>query len=123
MIHKTFISGIAAIAIAITGLTTAPARASDDTAKIIAGVAALAIIGSAIAKSRNDDDHVVARHRSYSNHHHKGFSRHHKRSHSKSRHRSHSKKYKRKSHRRHNAYKNYRYSNEDKYYNNYQYRK
>ena len=51
MIHRKFIALIAATSIAVTGLTAAPAQAKDDTAKIIAGVAALALIGVAISKS------------------------------------------------------------------------
>ncbi len=51
MIHRKFIALVAATSIAVTGLTTAPAQAKDDTAKIIAGVAALALIGVAISQS------------------------------------------------------------------------
>ncbi|VAV93263.1 hypothetical protein MNBD_ALPHA07-1536 [hydrothermal vent metagenome] len=56
MIHRKFIALIAATSIAVTGLTAAPAQAKDDTAKIIAGVAALALIGVVVSqsnKSRN----------------------------------------------------------------------
>ena len=56
MTYKSFIASIMAAAIALTTFSAAPARAGDDAAKIIAGVAALAIIGAAIADSKNDDD-------------------------------------------------------------------
>ena len=61
MTYKGFITTLMAAAIALTGATAKPARA-DDTAKIIAGVAALAIIGTAIARSKKNDDHRVTRH-------------------------------------------------------------
>ena len=54
MTHRTFISIILAAAIAVTGMTAAPARADNDAAKVIAGVAALAIIGAVIAEERKD---------------------------------------------------------------------
>jgi Ni/Co efflux regulator RcnB len=54
MIHRKFIALIAATSIAITGFTSAPAYAKDDTAKIIVGAAALALIGVAIAQSNKD---------------------------------------------------------------------
>lgn len=67
MTHRSFISIILAAAIAITGMTAAPAQARDrdDIAKWIAGAAALAIIGSAIAENRRDDS--VTRYRGYDN--------------------------------------------------------
>ncbi len=49
MIHRQFIATVLAAAVAMTGLTAAPARADNDAAKVIAGVAALAIIGAAVA--------------------------------------------------------------------------
>lgn len=53
MIHRKFIALITATSIAVTGLTIAPAHAGkNDTAKIIAGVAALALIGVAISESK-----------------------------------------------------------------------
>jgi len=51
MIHRKFITLIAATSIAVTGLTAAPAQAKNDTAKILVGVAALALIGVAISQS------------------------------------------------------------------------
>jgi len=67
MSHRTFIAAILSAALALTGLTANPARAdSDDIAKWIAGAAALAIIGSAIA-NRDDDDRrrAVTRNRGF----------------------------------------------------------
>lgn len=66
MTHRTFISLILASALAITGVSAAPARAGDDDiAKWIAGVAALAIIGAAIADNDRDKKQVVTRNRGY----------------------------------------------------------
>ena len=52
--HRTFIALILSTAISVTGLslTAAPARA-DDTAKILAGIAAIALLGAAIENNRN----------------------------------------------------------------------
>ncbi|HKL45554.1 MAG TPA: hypothetical protein VJ906_04870 [Roseovarius sp.] len=61
MVHRKFIAAILASAMAITGMTTAPARAGNDTAKIIAGAAALAIIGAAVADSRSNRNVTVYR--------------------------------------------------------------
>lgn len=48
--HKKFITFIVASAMAITGVMSQPAQAGDDDiAKWIAGLAALAIIGAAVA--------------------------------------------------------------------------
>jgi hypothetical protein len=60
--HRKFIALIVSAAIAITGLSVAasPARA-DDTAKIIAGIAAFALIGAAIHNSNRNRDPVVTR--------------------------------------------------------------
>lgn len=49
MLHRQFIAAVLAAAVAVTGLTAAPARADNDAAKVIAAVAALAIIGAAVA--------------------------------------------------------------------------
>ncbi|RBI76993.1 hypothetical protein DQW77_03110 [Roseovarius sp. TE539] len=55
---RNFIAIILAAAVAVTSLSAAPARAgSDDFARALAGVAAVAIIGSAIANN-NRDGHV-----------------------------------------------------------------
>ena len=53
MMYRRFIATILATAVAITGLTAAPARAdNDDLLKILGGVAAIAIIGAAIKEAR-----------------------------------------------------------------------
>lgn len=67
MTYRTFIASILVAAITVTGWTAAPARAgSDDAAKIIAGVAALAIIGAAIADNkRKDRRRAISRNRSF----------------------------------------------------------
>lgn len=49
--HRKFIILILSAAIAVAGLTAAPARAGDDAAKWIAGIAAVAIIGAAISEN------------------------------------------------------------------------
>jgi len=63
--HRKFITLIVATAITITGLslTAAPARAGSDTAKVLAGFAALALIGAAIQNNRDRarEAHVVTR--------------------------------------------------------------
>jgi hypothetical protein len=65
MTHRSFIAIILAAALAITGMTTAPARAgNDDVAKWIAGAVALGLIGAAIAEEKKRDrrrDQAVAR--------------------------------------------------------------
>ena len=66
MMHKHFIAGITALALGIAGLTAAPVQAGNETAKIITGVAALAIIGTAIANSRDHDRRAISRNRGYS---------------------------------------------------------
>lgn len=54
-IHRSFIATIAALAVAITGFSAAPARAGDDDlAKALAVILGLAVVGTAI-KNRNDD--------------------------------------------------------------------
>jgi len=57
--HRKFISLILATALAITGLSAVPARADGDTARLLAGLAALAFIGATVHKNRNA--HVVSR--------------------------------------------------------------
>lgn len=61
MTHKHFIALVLATAISITALAPAPARAGHDTARIIVGVAALALIGAAIAEANNRRDIYVTR--------------------------------------------------------------
>lgn len=54
--HKQFIAAIAAIAIAVTGLSAAPARAGDnDVGAAVAAILGLAIVGAVIADRRKDD--------------------------------------------------------------------
>lgn len=55
--HRKFIAIVLGAALAVTGLSSAPVRAQDrgETAAIIAGVAALAIIGAAVANDRKKD--------------------------------------------------------------------
>jgi hypothetical protein len=58
--HRKFIKLIMAASLAVTGLSAAPARAdAEDAAKVIAGVAALAILGAAIADAKDDKDRVT----------------------------------------------------------------
>ncbi len=60
MIYRKFIAIILGLSVAIAGLSAAPARAGDrDLLKILGGVAAVAIIGSAIANAKDRDDHVT----------------------------------------------------------------
>ncbi|SLN57569.1 hypothetical protein PEL8287_03094 [Roseovarius litorisediminis] len=71
--YRKFISIVVAASVAVTGLTAAPARAEiNDTTKIIAGVAALAIIGAAIADNKKDkrrrDRDAAARNNNYYSH-------------------------------------------------------
>jgi hypothetical protein len=51
--HRKFIALVSglAVAVSLTAATTAPARADNDAAKVLAGIAALAIIGAAIDNS------------------------------------------------------------------------
>ena len=73
MTHRTFISIILATALAVTGMASVPAQADGrDAAKFVAGAAALAIIGSAIADDRRDRRNkkfIVNRNRTLSNGH------------------------------------------------------
>ena len=64
MTYKSFITTLMAGAIAITGMTAAPAKA-DNTAQIIAGAAALAIVGIAISESNKPDHVYVTRNRGH----------------------------------------------------------
>lgn len=65
--HRKFIAIVLGAALAVTSLSTTPVRAQDrgETAAIIAGVAALAIIGAAAASDRKHDrrkDYVTRGH-------------------------------------------------------------
>ncbi|MEL6617250.1 MAG: hypothetical protein AAFP16_00125 [Pseudomonadota bacterium] len=54
-IQKQFIATVAAAAIAVTGISAAPARAGDDdVGRALATILGLAIVGAVIADSRND---------------------------------------------------------------------
>ncbi|EDM72713.1 hypothetical protein RAZWK3B_00795 [Roseobacter sp. AzwK-3b] len=75
MLHRHFIATILAASLAVTSFTAAPARADNDAAKIIAGVAALAIIGAAVADSRNNDRGKVYGY-GHAKPHHKGYKPH-----------------------------------------------
>lgn len=91
MDRKFFLMPVMAAAIAISGFSAAPAKA-DNTAEIITGIAALAIIGYGIAKANDDRRYYVSRdryhgyaprrhytpHHGYHKHHYKAY-RHHKR--------------------------------------------
>ncbi|MEQ8899205.1 MAG: hypothetical protein RID23_19150 [Roseovarius sp.] len=74
IIRKRLLAGVTASAVGIAGLaglTAAPAHADNDTAKYIAGAAAVAIIGAAIADSGNDryhDQGYATRDRYYGGH-------------------------------------------------------
>lgn len=62
MPFKHLFTSIMAAAMALTMLSSAPARADNDTAKVIAGAAALAIIGMAL---KDDNDGYYASRHSY----------------------------------------------------------
>lgn len=53
--HRKFIAFVVCLSLAITGFSAVPARADEDVAKVLAGLAALAIIGAAIKDSRDND--------------------------------------------------------------------
>ena len=82
MMYRKFIATILATAVAITGLTAAPARAGDnDVLKVLGGVAAIAIIGAAIAESRDRDDKVTRGYHYYNRNRHPNRHRHHAHTH------------------------------------------
>lgn len=58
-LHRKFIAFVLAASIAITGFSAAPARADEDVAKIIAGLAVLGILGAAINRDRHRNNHVT----------------------------------------------------------------
>lgn len=57
--HRKFIALILATALAVTGLSAAPARAGNDTTRVLTGLFGLALLGAAIHNSR--DRHAVTR--------------------------------------------------------------
>ena len=87
--HRKFIAIILGAALAVTGLSTTPVRAQDrgETAAIIAGIAALAIIGAAVSNDRKKDrrkDYVTRGHGHNYKHHNRRYEK--KRYHKKKRH-------------------------------------
>ncbi|NIZ62597.1 hypothetical protein DL239_16620 [Sedimentitalea sp. CY04] len=58
-LHRKFIAFVLATSIAITGLSAAPARADDDVAKLLAGLAVLGVLGVAINKERRKNRTVT----------------------------------------------------------------
>ena len=67
MTYKSFISTVLAAALAITTLSSAPAKA-DNTAEIIAGAAALVLFGAVISEALDDDDPVYVTRNPYPRH-------------------------------------------------------
>lgn len=64
-LHRKFIALVAGLSIVITGLSVTPAAADrDDTARALAAILGLAIIGGVIHNSRKDKD-TVTRQNSY----------------------------------------------------------
>lgn len=57
-IQTHVLAGLTALGVALAGLSAQPARAGSDTARIITGLGALAIIGGAIANSHDRRDGV-----------------------------------------------------------------
>ncbi|OUS34749.1 hypothetical protein A9Q94_15285 [Rhodobacterales bacterium 56_14_T64] len=58
-LHRKFIAFVLAASIAITGFSAAPARADEDVAKLLAGLAVLGILGVAINRDRHRNNHVT----------------------------------------------------------------
>lgn len=58
---NTFIASVLSIALAATSFTAAPARADEDVAKVIAGLALLGIIAHSAKKERRHDPAPVMR--------------------------------------------------------------
>lgn len=52
--HRKFIAFVLATSMAITGLSAVPARADSETARLLAGLALLGLIGAAIHDSQKD---------------------------------------------------------------------
>jgi hypothetical protein len=72
---KRLLSVAMAAAIALSALSSTPARAGNDTAKIIAGAAALGIIAAAVAEANDNDHGYVTRHGNQ--YRHKGYHKRH----------------------------------------------
>ncbi len=57
--HRKFMATIAAVSIAITGFSTAPAQADpDDVGRALAAVLGIAIVGAVIHDKKKDKKHV-----------------------------------------------------------------
>lgn len=67
--HRKFIAFIVAASVAITGFSAAPARADEDVAKFIAGMALLGILGAAINDARKEDRVAAQPHYPHQPHH------------------------------------------------------
>lgn len=70
--HRKFIALVLGVSVAITGFSAAPARANDDVAKVLLGLAAIAAIGVAVDKHndrKRDRHHVTRQHRPQHNVH------------------------------------------------------
>jgi hypothetical protein len=64
-LHRKFIAFVAGLSIAITGFSAVPAAADqDDTARALAAILGIAIVGAAIHDARKDKEQVT-RHDSY----------------------------------------------------------
>ncbi|SFR36145.1 hypothetical protein [Litoreibacter janthinus] len=57
---RKFIAALLSLSLAMTAMTTAPARADEDVGKIIAGLAVLGIL-SQVLKNKNNDEVVTQR--------------------------------------------------------------
>jgi hypothetical protein len=77
--HRKFITFIIGSAMTVTSLAASPVEARDrgETAAIVAGVAALAIVGATLANDRKHKGHVSRGHgyqtRHYAPRHHRGY--------------------------------------------------
>lgn len=57
-LHRKFITFVLAASMAITGFSAVPARADEDVARFIAGLAVLGILGAAINQNRHQNTYV-----------------------------------------------------------------
>lgn len=72
-LHRKFIALVAGLSIAITGLSAVPAAADqDDTARALAAILGLAIVGAVIHDSRKDREQAT-RHDTYRPHDRPGY--------------------------------------------------
>lgn len=63
IVPRYLLATVTAATLAFAGVSATPARAGSDTARIITGIGALAIIGAAIASSRDRRHDDVSRNR------------------------------------------------------------